>query len=324
MPVESSLEVYKIILCGQTFTEIIRKKNLISSDEKSTETELFKLLFNNILDKLVQDAAWTTDKTKYGLALFKNNNEDINKIITCHSNKNVIEGYIDCGPYDLVRRVAQTNKVSDRKLLGKDQMVTDRYYIYLYCPMDSEMGLLFLEHKKGFNVYKAIQCFMEEIFKTKGRTFMLERYVPQSIIEEYKEDSEVDSFTFTDTIITPLIDENDIVNEENKCKVSIKKSLPEGERPNYDSTQNLLSKIGSATIKFGKDVKKLGDFRSRKGSLKKNANKYLFDISENLKIKPIIPIKEDIYDIDNSILKRDEIRKMCNEILDQIKKEIII
>ena len=126
MPVESSLEVYKIILGGQTFTEIIRKKNLISSDEKSTETELFKLLFNNILDKLVQDAAWTTDKTKYGLALFKNNNEDINKIITCHSNKNVIEGYIDCGPYDLVRRVAQTNKVSERILIGNDQMVTDR------------------------------------------------------------------------------------------------------------------------------------------------------------------------------------------------------
>lgn len=95
MTAESSLEVYKIIQGGQTFSETIRRKNSISCGDKVTETELFYLLFNNILDKLVQDAAWTTDKTKYGLALFNNNNEDINKIITCHSKKNVIEGYID-------------------------------------------------------------------------------------------------------------------------------------------------------------------------------------------------------------------------------------
>ena len=157
MPVESSLEVYKIILGGQKFSEIIRKKNSIPINKKQTNKELFKLLFKIILNKLVQNAAWTTDKTKYAIALFHNKNEKKNDILTSHFEDEVIEGYIDCGPYDMVRTIAKTKKVSVREQLGKDKMVTDRYYIYLYCPMDSKMGLLFLEHKKGFNVYQYLR-----------------------------------------------------------------------------------------------------------------------------------------------------------------------
>ena len=100
MSVESNLEIYKIILGRRTFKEIIRDKNMIPANVEKTDEELFTLLFSNILNKLTQDSAWTSDQTKLGLALFSNEGENVNNILTIHSNSNGLEGYIDGGFYD--------------------------------------------------------------------------------------------------------------------------------------------------------------------------------------------------------------------------------
>lgn len=322
MSVESNLEIYKIILGRKTFKDVLYEKNDIPVEIGMTNQEIFNILFTNVLNKLTQDAAWTSEKTKLGLALFTNNVEEANTILTSHSNSNIIEGYIDGGFYDKIRTIAQTRNVSERELLGRDKMVADRYYIYLHCPIGSKVGLLFLERKKGLNIHRAVELFLEECLKTNRSKIKLERYIPQSIIEEYKEGGLVDSFTFTDVMTSSVMDGLGLDPEEKYFGVSVKISLPEGNRPDYNTLQNILSQLGHATIKWGEKVKRLSEFHTKKGSLKKEEKKYTFEIGENLKIRPVIPIDDNMQDEEVSILKRYEIKDMCDEVLNQIRNDV--
>jgi len=322
MATESQLEIYRIVLGKRTFKEIVREKNNIPTEEEMTDENLFTLLFQNILSKLTQNAAWTSDRTKLGLALFSNDGEDVNRILSNHSGHFVIEGYIDGGYYDKLRTIAQTNNVATRERLGRDKMVTDRYYIYLYCPIDAKVGIMFLEKKKGLNIHTAVDLFITEVFKTPRYAVKIERFVPQSIINEYKDEGVVDSFTFTDAITTSVIDGQGIELEEKRYGVTIKITLPEDERPEFDVVQQMLQWLGNGAISLGNSVMHLSEFGKKKGSLQKEEKKYSFEVGDDLKIKPMIPIDDELQDEDNSILRRDEIKTMCDEVLAQIMEEV--
>ena len=322
MATESQLEIYRIVLGKRTFKEIVREKNNIPTEEERTDENLFTLLFQNILSKLTQNAAWTSDRTKLGLALFSNDGEDVNRILSNHSGHFVIEGYIDGGYYDKLRTIAQTNNVATRERLGRDKMVTDRYYIYLYCPIDAKVGIMFLEKKKGLNIHTAVDLFITEVFKTPRYAVKIERFVPQSIINEYKDEGVVDSFTFTDAITTSVIDGQGIELEEKRYGVTIKITLPEDERPEFDVVQQMLQWLGNGAISLGNSVMHLSEFGKKKGSLQKEEKKYSFEVGDDLKIKPMIPIDDELQDEDNSILRRDEIKTMCDEVLAQIMEEV--
>lgn len=322
MATESQLEIYRIVLGKRTFKEIVREKNNIPTEEEMTDENLFTLLFQNILSKLTQNAAWTSDRTKLGLALFSNDGEDVNRILSNHSGHFVIEGYIDGGYYDKLRTIAQTNNVATRERLGRDKMVTDRYYIYLYCPIDAKVGIMFLEKKKGLNIHTAVDLFITEVFKTPRYAVKIERFVPQSIINEYKDEGVVDSFTFTDAITTSVIDGQGIELEEKRYGVTIKITLPEDDRPEFDVVQQMLQWLGNGAISLGNSVMHLSEFGKKKGSLQKEEKKYSFEVGDDLKIKPMIPIDDELQDEDNSILRRNEIKTMCDEVLAQIMEEV--
>lgn len=322
MATESQLEIYRIVLGKRTFREIVREKNNIPTEEERTDENLFTLLFQNILSKLTQNAAWTSDRTKLGLALFSNDGEDVNRILSNHSGHFVIEGYIDGGYYDKLRTIAQTNNVATRERLGRDKMVTDRYYIYLYCPIDAKVGIMFLEKKKGLNIHTAVDLFITEVFKTPRYAVKIERFVPQSIINEYKDEGVVDSFTFTDAITTSVIDGQGIELEEKRYGVTIKITLPEDDRPEFDVVQQMLQWLGNGAISLGNSVMHLSEFGKKKGSLQKEEKKYSFEVGDDLKIKPMIPIDDELQDEDNSILRRNEIKTMCDEVLAQIMEEV--
>jgi len=322
MATESQLEIYKIVLGRRTFREIIREKNNILAGENRNDEELFSLLFQNILDKLTQNAAWTSDRTKLGLALFSNAGEAVNTILSSHYDSNVIEGYFDGGYYDRLRTIAQTNDVAQREQLGRDKMVTDRYYIYLHCPLGSRVGLLFLEKKKGLNIHTAVDMFIKEVFKTIRHQVKIERFVPQSIINEYKDDGVVDSFTFTDMITTTAMDGHGAEQVEKTYGVTIKISLPDDERLEYNMFQQMLQNLGDSTVQIGNSIKQLSEFVKKKGSIHKENKKYNFEVGDDLKIKPMIPIDDELQDEENSILKRNEIKEMCDGVLGQIRNEV--
>lgn len=322
---ESQLEIYKIILGKKTIREIIREKENITSENACSDADLFKKLYEKLLVKLTNSVAWTSDKTKLGLALFSNAGEGVNNILTSHFEKNVIEGFIDGGPYDKIRTIAQVSNVTERRKLEKDKMLTDRYYIYLYLPLGSKIGLLLLERKKGQNIHIPIEILLKELFRTSKRSgITIERFVPETIIDEYKNGSRVEDFTFTDNITTSVNDEEGTNQEESIYGVSIRITPPTSEQPSYDLFQSVLQSIGNSSIKFGDTIKHLSDFVSKKGGLKKDDKKYTFVIGNDLKIKPMIPIADEYQDSENEVLNRASIKTMCDEVLEQIQDDIYV
>ena len=319
---ESQLEIYKIILGRKTVREIIKEKERIGN-RNIEDNALFSLLFSKMLHTLTQNTAWRSDRTKIGLSLFSNNGEDVNRILTCHSEQNIIEGYVDGGPYDKIRTAAQMNNVSDKMILGRDKMIASRFYLYMHLPLDSSICLLFLERKTGQNIKRAIELFLSELLRTNSH-IKLERYVPQSLIDEYKNAGIIDNFTFTDSIITGVNDGHGVEQIEQKYEVTIRITPTRENKPRYGLFGHALDFIGQGNFKIGNTTKSLSNFNKKKGTLKKEDKSYSFTIGDDLKIKPMITIDDELQDEDTGMLKRTDIRTMCNNLLAQIRGDVYI
>ena len=318
---ESQLEIYKIILGRKTVRQIIKEKEGI--ERGVNDTILFNSLYSRILTELTQDAAWHSDRTKVGLSLLSNEGEDVNQILTAYSIQNLIEGYIDGGQYDKIRVAAEMNNVSEKTILGRNKMIASRFYLYLHLPLDSKIGLLFLERKTGQNIKSAIEFLLSDILRT-NHNIKLERYVPQSLIDDFKNNGIIDNFTFTDFITTSVNDGNDIEQVERGYNVTIKITPTNGNKPGYNFIHQALDFIGQSNFKIGNTLKSLSNFGKKKGSLKKEDKAYSSAISDDLKIKPIISIDDELQDEEMGILKRTDIKSMCDILLEQIRNDVYI
>lgn len=317
---KSKLEVFKVIIGRETFRErVVSKCNLDSNTVY--DNDVFNSLYAVVLQKLTQNTVWTHNKTKLGLTLFSNEGQGVNDILSSHSERFVIEGYIDGGPYDRIRTLAQMNNVQNRSVLGRDKIVTDRFYVFMYFPLDSNIGMVFLERKTGQDIHKPIGIFLKEVFKGRGKV-SIERYVPMSLIEEYRTDGVVDTFTFTDNIVSAEIEENAEEQQERTFDVTVMIKPRNGETYNYGIINEALDSVGNFSVKIGNRIKKLAEFNTKKARIRRNNESYSFSVGDDLKIRPMVEIEEDVHDREHDILKRREAFDMVNSLLTQIKGDV--
>lgn len=316
----SKLEIFKLISKRYTFREVAVSKCALD-EAQVNDNQIFNLLYGLFLQKLTQNEVWTHNRTKLGLALFSSVDENVNEIFKAHSDACVIEGFIDGGPYDRIRRMSEKDDTTTTTLLDRNKIVTDRYYLYLYLPLNSHVGLMFLERKKGQDIHIPMELFLNEVLKVRNNIHV-ERYVPQSIIEDFKDEGIIDSFTFTDTIVSPVLDGNAIEQQERNYDVSVSIKPRAGEAFGYNMLQDALNSVGNVIVKFGDNFKSLSQFSSKRARIQRNNVGYNFSIGDDLKIRPMIEIADEIHDRDNDTLMRDEVYSMVNNLLGQIKDDI--
>lgn len=316
----SKLEIFKLISKRYTFREVA-VSNCRLDEVQVSDNQIFKSLYGLFLQKLTQNEVWTHNRTKLGLVLFPSVCENVNEIFKAHSDACVIEGFIDGGPYDRIRRMSEKDDTTTTTLLDRNKIVTDRYYLYLYLPLNSHVGLMFLERKKGQDIHIPMELFLNEVLKVRNNIHV-ERYVPQSIIEDFKDEGIIDSFTFTDTIVSPVLDGNAIEQQERNYDVSVSIKPRAGEAFGYNMLQDALNSVGNVIVKFGDNFKSLSQFSSKRARIQRNNVGYNFSIGDDLKIRPMIEIADEIHDRDNDTLMRDEVYSMVNNLLGQIKDDI--
>lgn len=95
-----------------------------------------------------------------------------------------------------------------------------------------------------------------------------------------------------------------------------------GEALGYNMLQEALNSVGNVVVNFGNSVKSLSQFRTKKARIQRNNEGYNFSIGDDLKIRPMIEIADDIHDRDNDTLMRDQAYAMVNALLRQIKDDI--
>lgn len=142
----SKLEIFKIVLGNKTFREIGLEKCGLAKN--ASNADVFNALCGLIIQKLTNNSVWTHRDTTIGLTLFTTKGDQANKILSPHSDSYIIEGFIDGGLYDRIRMLAEKDDIVQNVQLGRNKIVTDRLYIYMYFPLGAKVGLFFLERKK--------------------------------------------------------------------------------------------------------------------------------------------------------------------------------
>ena len=93
----------------------------------------------------------------------------------------------------MIRKLSNLSKTKSQNI-KKDDIITDRYYIYMYFPLHSNVGVVFLQSKSNANIRTAIKKFLPEICKTDiNKGCKVETYIPTFLKEEFKEGAIVQS-----------------------------------------------------------------------------------------------------------------------------------
>lgn len=313
----SRIEVYKIICGNKTFRQIALEKT--EDVDQENDNEVFKSIFAHFIRVLTSGEIFCTNNTKLGLTLFHSNDEDPNTILSSHSNSHIIEGFIDGGPYDRLRKISERNNTTQFSTIDRNKIVTDRYYIYMHLPLGSSCGLLFLERKKGQDIHKPIEELVKQIFKT-NRAIKIERFVPQSIIDDYKRNGIVDTFSFSKEITTTVPDEDNLENVEESFDVSIQIKPSVGR--SYDSVENIMQIIGNFKMTIDNAVTSLSEFTKKKARITHDGHGYKFDVSEDMKIRPSVEVPDEIHDESNDVLYREPVKQFCDSLRQQIAEEV--
>ena len=95
-----------------------------------------------------------------------------------------------------------------------------------------------------------------------------------------------------------------------------------GEAFGYNMLQDALNSVGNFVVNFGNGVKSLSQFRTKKARIQRNNEGYNFSIGDDLKIRPMIEIADEIHDRDNDTLLHDQAYAMVSDLLGQIKDDI--
>lgn len=320
------LDVYKIILKKKnnfTFKSLITSKFVPENDLTNyRDSSLFNFLYKAVLQLLAKEI-WKHPDSKIGLTLFKKRGEKENNILTAHSSSFIIEGFIDGGVYDMVRKMANLSKTRSQNI-KRDDIITDRYYIYIYFPLNSNIGVVFLQSKTNANIRSAIKKFFPEICKTDiNKGCKIESYIPTYLKQEFKDGAIVQSLTYTQQFVTEVDAEDEIVEQEESYNVVIQ-IQPQNQVVNLGTLDTLLEKVGNMTIKIGNRIKPLSEFEKKRGSLKNNEmnRSSPFTLDDEEKVRPVI-ILDDLFEKDEEgNFQRNDLKSYCDDILNQIHSDI--
>lgn len=313
----SRIEIYKIICGKKTFRQIALEKT--EGIDQDNDNEVFNSIFALFLTTLTNGKIFTSTKTKLGLALFHSNGEAPNTILSSHSDTQIIEGFVDGGPYDRLRMISERDNTTEFSTIDRNNIVTDRYYIYMHLPLGSSRGLLFLERKKGQDIHKPVEELVKKIFGT-NRPVTIERYVPKSIIDDYKRNGVVDTFSFSKQITSSVPDEDNLENVEETFDVSIQIKPSSG--ISYDTVGNIMQQIENFAMTIGNAVTHLSEFTKKKAKITHDGHGYTFDVSEDMKIRPSVAVPTEYHDEDNAVLYRPQAKQFCDLLRQQIAEEV--
>lgn len=246
--------------------------------------------------------------------------EEVNTSVFLHIEKFIIEGKIEGGSFGRRRTKTSTNNKLDKAEVNEKDAITDNIYFMLYCPLHSNKSILLIHSYSDNNIDTIVKKFLKR-FLTYNEVFkepQISRFIPKSIISDFKSESTVASLTYATEIPGESLLEEMHKTVGQDYKVSIK-ITPTGKEFTISEFEEAIKPI-EKTI-FGKHLN-LGAFTKRKGIMRDTTTNKTspFEI-ETYKIKPVISLSKYI-EIKNDESDFDRIKEYCFNLLEEIKSEI--
>ena len=321
----SKLDIYQIVLdqSTKTFKDLICQKWEIT-EMSPTKSKIFNAFYKGVLE-LIGKNVFCVEEKKMGLTIFKERGQRINNVMTAHSESYVIEGYIDGGPYDTIRKLAKLSDTSKRQTINKTDIVTDRYYVYLYLPLDSKMAILMVQAKENSSIRKAIKPFFEQLLKNGSKKqCRINSYFPKWLKDDFLQGANLHNISFETENLSQVQSEEDLIIEAETFNIKVT-ITPTGDITSISEASNFIERIGSTfALKIGNKIQSLSSFSKKKGTMKNEEKKKSlpFVIDKENEIRPIIELDKYLTPDENGNYERNSLKSYCDSLLEKIKPEI--
>ncbi|MBO9617714.1 MAG: hypothetical protein J7539_01655 [Niabella sp.] len=288
------------------------------------DNHLFNQLFQDFL-KTLGGAALVNDKKSQKVLGIQQMRDGVpNTSIKSHIDSFIIEGTIDGGKYGITKQLADIENNKERESISSTKAVLDKYYFYLYAPLDSFRGVLLIQSYTEETVQQPFKELIKKMFSCPDYYFDLvfNNYVPDRVVKEFTETSNLVMFKYKQIvgIGNNLRSEIDSSIEGFKVTLSIEPISSSGKVKPEGKNISALSKI-LGKKKF--EDKPLGE--KAKVFIKNNEGQAHFDINEQISsIRPTIFLKNEGVELNekSGVPNFDQVKNVCARVLKEILAEI--
>lgn len=328
MPHEPKLSVYVITLTPASpnipwntnrwlFRNLIGQANTTPLQDSHIMTEVFRRLIND----LDTPAMYSDSFSKKCMTVNQSNDSSrVNQNIVVHSDRNIIEGKVEGGTYGRKRNKTSILDKTNTSVVNEGDAITEDFYFLCYCPLASNKCILMLQSYTDDTIDTVMKKFWKNFlsFPSAFNQPTMTKYVPQSIIDDFKRNSKVSSFTYSTEVPGTILLEAPTSTNQRTYKVSVK-ITPDDDLSvaEFESTAESLSNTLFTRILT------LGQFRKKKGTLKDDSTSKTspFDIGSSFEIEPVIFLSKYIT-INGDSSDFERIKTYCFGLLETIRPEI--
>lgn len=321
MPQNPKLEIFQVYLkplarTENTFRKFVECKTNATYEADTQYSFIFTELFRIFIECIDTDVFIRNEHSKKAFTAYDTRPVDERgATIHPHSRHSVIEGTIEGGKYGSVRNKSTIINKAEKEHIDKPTIILDKFYFSLYCPLHNNLGILMIQSYSTDTISDIFTKFIESFFECTGffRKAKVTKFIPQSIVDEFKNNGIVKSFSYSRKELAQNMAPQAITVEEDELTIKItiesKKGIPRGFLANW---RNVLG-----MKKFNEH--ELRNFIEQKAVLqnKNTEKKATFDISRAVDIKPIIYLNDLIDLTDEGIPNFEQLKEYCLTLLFQ-------
>jgi len=247
----------------------------------------------------------------------------VNPNIIIHSQQHIIEGKVEGGSYGRKRNKTSTDNKTNKSDINERDAITEDFYFLLYCPLQSSKSILLLQSYSDDTIDSVMKKFWQNFFSHAGvfNQPSIKRFVPTSIVEDFKNNATVSSFSFSSDIPGQTLLENTSTETARNFKVTVNVTPIDDDL----TLEEFESTIEPLKETFFTRLMKLGQFSKKTGTLRDTATNKTspFDLGTSFEIQPSILLSKYV-----SIIGEEEdfdrIKTYCFSLLESIKSEIFV
>ena len=328
----STLEIYKLHLTrGFTFTSLANRKWVQDGGVQMSEHEAFMRIYEEILHELTQDNIWRSRKyEKKGLAIVnvqpqggqanQNPENPVNNILSSHADNFVVEGYIDGGIYDVVRKMATSTQANENEEISRDKIITDSYYFYLYLRMNSSKGVLMLEKKKNTSMSGPLCEFVCQVLgMPRICRCREEMFLPYQTRQAFQDGAVIKSLTCSTDFVSSVEINGENIDDQYRVTVKVEPA----NRPSFADRQGIINKVKGMLFGDANHNVELEEFHQWRGEMFNEAQMQgkTFYIDEP-DVVPKLELNDELWDEETCRLKREDIYAYCQYMLPSVQAEV--
>jgi hypothetical protein len=298
-------------------------RNLINEANTTPLSETFIIteMFTKFIHELDRPEMYSDYNSKKCMTANQSNTDPaVNSNIVLHSELKIIEGKVEGGTFGRRRNKTSTQNKTNTIEVQEDDAITEDFYFLIYMPFNSAKSILMIQSFSDDTIDSVMKKFWQKFFSFNAVFHQpdIERFIPNSIIEDIRNNATVSSLTFSTQVPGQTLLNEPIIQQLNDFIVTVD-IKPAGDELTVQQYGGIIEAIKRTII----GILPLGQFRKQVGSLRDIATsrKSQFEIGSDFDIQPTIFLSKYIQIVGNQT-DFARIREYCFQLLEEIKTEI--